>query len=48
MKSYILKNVDDELWKKVRMLAISEDITIRDLIIGLLEKKIKEETKCIN
>jgi len=42
MAAYNLKNVDDKLWKEVKILAIKKGITINELIIELLEKAIKK------
>lgn len=42
MKSYILKNVNPELWQEVKILAIKKRTTIRELIIELLEKAVRE------
>jgi hypothetical protein len=42
MKSYILKNVNPKLWQEVKILAIKKRTTIRELIIELLEKAVRE------
>jgi predicted DNA-binding ribbon-helix-helix protein len=42
MASYNLKNVDDKLWKEVKILAIKKSVTIQELIVELLEKAIKK------
>lgn len=36
MKAYLLRNVDDELWLRVRAMAIADGVRIRALIIRLL------------
>ena len=38
MKSYMLRDVDDLLWKKVKALAAKNDETIKDVI----ERSLKE------
>jgi predicted DNA-binding ribbon-helix-helix protein len=40
--SYTLKEVDDKLWRKVKSLAALRGMTIKDLIIDLLEKEVKK------
>ncbi len=42
MTSYILREVDDKLWRKVKSIAALRGITIKDLIIELLEKEVKK------
>jgi hypothetical protein len=42
MASYILKDVDPKLWKEVKILAIKKGMTIKELIIGLLEEAVKK------
>jgi hypothetical protein len=42
MASYNLKDVNDKLWKEVKILAIKKGVTIQELIVELLEKAIKE------
>ena len=42
MASYNLKDVNDKLWKEVKILAIKKGVTIQELIVGLLEKAIRE------
>jgi len=42
MASYNLKDVNDNLWKEVKILAIKKGVTIQELIIELLEKAVKE------
>jgi len=41
MKTYLLK-INSELWRKVKILAATKSITIRQLIINLLEKELKK------
>jgi len=41
--TFNLKNIDRELWKKVKMLAVKRDTSIRSLIIGTLIKELKKE-----
>lgn len=42
MASYNLKDVDNKLWKEVKILAIKKGVTINELIIELLKKAVKE------
>ena len=42
MASYNLKDVNDKLWKEVKILAIKKGVTIQELIVELLEKAVKE------
>ena len=42
MASYNLKDVDDRLWKEVKILAIKKGKTIQQLIVELLEKAVKK------
>ena len=45
MASYNLKNVDNRLWKKVKILAIQKGVTIQELIIELLEKAVRDSER---
>jgi len=40
--TYILKGFNEDLWRKVKALAAMRGITIKDLIIDLLEKEVKK------
>ena len=42
MADYILKNVDDKLWHKIKVLVAMRGTTIRKLILDLLEKELKK------
>ena len=42
MAAYTLKDVDDRLWKEVKILAIKKGVTIQQLIVELLEKAVEE------
>ncbi len=42
MAAYTLKEVDDKLWRKVKSLAALRGMTIKELILGLLEKEVKK------
>ena len=42
MGTYILKDIDKNLWRKVKSIAALRGITIKELIIGLLEKEVKK------
>ncbi len=41
MKSYYLKDIDPELWRKVKTKAASMEKSVRDVILELLEKWLK-------
>jgi len=45
MASYSLKDVDNRLWKEVKILAIRKGMTIQGLIVELLEKAVKQQKK---
>ena len=45
MKSYFLQKIDDNFWKKVKVLAANQETTIKDLIIKGLEKQLSEYDK---
>ncbi len=38
MASFILREIDDSLWKKVKSKAAAEGITLKELVTGLIEK----------
>jgi len=40
MRAYLLRNVDDEFWVNVKILATKKKGTIGDLIVGLLTDEI--------
>ena len=40
--SYTLKEVDDKLWRQVKSLAALRGMTIKELILDLLEKEVKK------
>ena len=42
MTSYILREVDEKLWRKVKAIAALRGMTIKELIIELLEKEVKK------
>lgn len=42
MAAYTLKDVDDKLWRKVKSLAALRGMTIKELILDLLEKEVKK------
>ncbi len=42
MGSYTLKEVDDKLWRKVKALAALRGMTIKELILDLLEREVKK------
>jgi hypothetical protein len=39
MADYILKGIDDNLWRKVKAVAALQGMSVKDLIIKLLEKE---------
>jgi len=42
---YILKGIDDKLWREVKAIAALQGMTVKDLIIKLLEKETKKLKK---
>ena len=44
MKSYVIKDVDEELWEKVKMQAVRIDETINTVIIDALNEYFDGET----
>jgi hypothetical protein len=42
-KDYILRNMDPKLWQQVKMLAVKKGITIRELILELLKREVKNQ-----
>jgi hypothetical protein len=45
MADYILKGIDDKLWREVKAVAALQGMTVKDLIIKLLEKEAKKLKK---
>ena len=45
MADYILKGVDDKLWREVKAAAALRGMTVKDLIIKLLEKEVHKFRK---
>ena len=45
MADYILKGVDDKLWREVKAVAALQGMSVKDLIIKLLEKEAKKLKK---
>ena len=45
MADYILKGIDDKLWRKVKAVAALQGVSIKDLIIKLLERETKKLKK---
>ncbi len=45
MADYILKKIDNELWKKVKKLAIDKNTTVKGLIVKFLEDSVSEHNK---
>ncbi len=45
---YILKGVDPELWYRIKVMVAIRETTIKDVMIGLLEREVKEfETEVV-
>ena len=42
MADYILKGIDDQLWREVKAVAALQGMSVKDLIIKLLEKETKK------
>ncbi len=40
--TYILKGFDESLWRKVKALAAIRGITVKELILSLLENEVKK------
>ncbi|MGC2424105.1 MAG: hypothetical protein WA666_07130 [Nitrospirota bacterium] len=45
MKSYLLRDIPDDLWKAIKLTAVEKDMTMKDLIIKFLEEGVKREGK---
>ena len=45
MADYILKGIDDKLWRKVKATAALQGMTVKKLIIKLLEKEVSKLRK---
>jgi predicted DNA binding CopG/RHH family protein len=41
MASFILREIDDSLWKKVKSKAAAEGITLKELVTSLIEEWVK-------
>jgi hypothetical protein len=41
--NYILRDIDDELWKKVKSQAALEGVTVKEVILGLLRAYVLKE-----
>jgi hypothetical protein len=42
MADYYLKGIDDKLWRKVKAVAALQGMSVKNLIIKLLEKETKK------
>jgi hypothetical protein len=42
MADYILKGIDDKLWREVKAVAALQGMSVKDLIIRLLERETKK------
>ena len=45
MKSYLVRDVPDELLKAIKLRAVEKDMTMKDLIISYLEEGLKREVR---
>jgi hypothetical protein len=45
MADYYLKGIDDQLWREVKAVAALQGMSVKDLIIKLLEKETKKLKK---
>ena len=45
MKSYLLRDIPDELIKAIKLKAVEKDMTMKDLIIQYLNEGIKREAE---
>ena len=45
MKTYLLRDIPDELIKAIKLRAVENDMTMKDLIIQYLEEGLKREVK---
>ena len=45
MADYILRGIDDKLWREVKAVAALQGVSIKDLIIKLLEREVKKLRK---
>lgn len=43
MPSFILRNIDPEFWRQVKTKAASEQVTVKDVIFGLLTDWLKKK-----
>ena len=41
MKSYLLEKIDPVLWSRAKAIAAIERITMRDMLIAMLERRVK-------
>jgi hypothetical protein len=48
MKTYLLREIPDDLWKKAKVKAAQDELPIRSIIVKLLENYIKEEKEYDN
>ena len=45
MANYILRGIDDKLWREVKAVAALQGMSVKDLIIRLLEKETQKLKK---
>jgi predicted HicB family RNase H-like nuclease len=45
MADYYLKGIDEKLWREVKAVAALQGLSVKDLIIKLLEKETKKLKK---
>ena len=45
MKNYLIRDLPQELWKALKMKAVEDETTMRELILRYIEKGLKSEVK---
>jgi hypothetical protein len=45
LKTYLIRDIPDELIKAIKLKAVEKDMTMKDLIISYLEEGLKREGK---
>ena len=45
MADYLLKGIDDQFWREVKAVAALQGMSVKDLIVKLLEKETKKLKK---
>ncbi len=47
MSTYLLRNIPDDLWRRVKAQAALEKITIRDMIVNQVEEWVESEKNAV-